>query len=59
MNDVKLIKVKEAAAYLGLPLSRIYQLVRVKTFPSMQLGSSWRVDQNQLDSWVKSEILKK
>lgn len=59
MNDVKLITVKEASKYLRLPLSRIYQLVRVKAFPSIQMGGSWRIDQNQLDSWVKSEILKK
>ncbi len=59
MKEIKLITVKEAAAYLELPLSRAYQLVRVKGFPSLRVGCSWRIDQNQLDQWVKSEILKK
>ena len=58
MTETKLITVKETASSLGLPLSKVYQLVRAKGFPSLRLGGSWWIDQSKLQDWIDSEISK-
>ncbi len=45
------LTIPETAAYLRLPLSKVYELVRSKGFPSAKLGKTWRVHRGRLDAW--------
>lgn len=47
--------IPETAAYLRLPLSKVYELVRIKSFPAAKLGKNWRIHKDRLDRWWESQ----
>ena len=47
-----IMSVQEAAAYLGISQSKMYQIVRIKGFPCMRLGRRILVNHRMLDAWI-------
>jgi len=47
-----LITVKEAAAYLRIPIPTVYYLVQKGQLPAVQIGGRWRIKQDELDSQI-------
>ncbi len=54
-----LLTVPETAEYLNIPVSKVYELVRSKTFPAVKLGKNWRIMKGQLDSWLLNKVNEK
>ena len=53
---MQLLTVKETADYLRLPLTKTYELVRIKDFPAVKIGKSWRVMRDKLDEWLLAQL---
>lgn len=53
------LTVPQIAEYLNLSVSTVYQLVRVKDFPAVKLGKSWRILKDKLDPWFISQLANK
>ena len=51
----RLLKVKEAAAYLSVGKNTMYRLIQQGEFPYIQLepNGAWWVDVRDLDAWVE------
>jgi excisionase family DNA binding protein len=47
-----LLTVKETAEYLNVDEYIIYCWVRAKEFPSLRVGTRWRIYKAKLDDWV-------
>ena len=54
----KWLTVQEAAVYLKVSKSKLYQLARDKEIPHGKVGVQWRFDQKELDRWVRRHHLK-
>lgn len=50
------LTVSQAAEYLNLPVSKIYELVRSKGFPALKLGKHWRIHKERLDQWLHNKL---
>jgi excisionase family DNA binding protein len=53
------LTIDETAHYLKLPVSKVYELVRAKDFPSVKLGKHWRIFQDRLDQWLICQLEEK
>ena len=53
------LTVSQAAEYLNLPVSKIYELVKAKDFPALKLGKSWRIHKERLDQWLLNKLPEK
>lgn len=53
---MQLLTVQETAEYLRLPLTKVYELVRIKDFPAVKIGKSWRVLKDKLDKWLLDQL---
>lgn len=47
-----LMTVPEAAEYLNLATSKVYELVHSKDFPAVKIGKNWRIMRDKLDKWL-------
>ena len=47
-----IMSIAEAAAYLGISQSTMYQIVRIKGFPCMRIGRRILVNRRMLDAWI-------
>lgn len=45
---------KEVAQRLGVPATRVHQLVREGLLPAVHLGRQVRIDSDKLDEWIES-----
>ena len=54
VNERELLTVDEAADYLGLSRSTLYQYASARILPSYKLGRLLRFDRRDLDSWIAS-----
>ena len=50
-----LLTVGQAADYLSLKRSRVYDLVRQRRIPHYKIGSSLRFRVDELDKWLEDE----
>lgn len=50
--------VQEAAEVVGISTSRMYQLVKSKGFPVVQIGRRLRVSKKGLERWVEEQATK-
>ena len=50
----KWLSIEQAADYLGLSRSQIYSLAKEGRIPANKIGKVWRLDQTDLDAWVKA-----
>lgn len=48
-----LLTVPDVADELKVPVARVYDLVRKRVLPSVQIGRQVRVDQVALQKWIK------
>lgn len=51
--DQRLVKVTEAAAFLGISRNGLYILARDGRVPSYRIGNSVRFDLNELRAWLE------
>lgn len=51
----KWLKLKEAAEHLEMGRSTIYKLANEGGIPAHKAGRVWRLDQEELDQWMKNE----
>ena len=56
MQNPTVFTVPQTAQYLNLPVSKVYELVRVKDFPAVKLGKSWRILKDRLDQWLIKQL---
>ncbi len=48
------LTLEEAAQYLKMGKSTLYDLARKGNIPAHKMGRVWRFDAEELDSWLKS-----
>jgi excisionase family DNA binding protein len=48
-----IMTIDELAAYLKIPKSTLYKLVREGFIPSQKIGRHWRFRQAAIDRWLK------
>ena len=49
----RLLTVKEVQEVLNIKKDKAYKLMRTSGFPSIQIGSSLRVPEDELEKWIK------
>ena len=54
--EKRLLTIQEGAAVLNVPISKVYQLVKSKSFPSLKIGGTWRIDGDKLGKWIDKQI---
>ena len=48
------LTLEEAAKYLKMGKSTLYDLARKENVPAHKVGRQWRFDAKELDTWLKS-----
>jgi excisionase family DNA binding protein len=48
------LTIEELAAYLKIPKSTLYKLVREGRIPSQKIGRHWRFHKMAIDSWLRT-----
>ena len=48
------ITTREAAAYLGKPVSWLYHEAEERGLPRYKVGNQWRHKRSELDAWVRA-----
>ena len=51
LDDV--LTIKELSAYLKIPKSTLYKLVREGKIPSQKIGRHWRFRKRAIDRWLE------
>ncbi len=51
LGDV--LTIKELSAYLKIPKSTLYKLVREGNIPSQKIGRHWRFRKRAIDRWLE------
>ena len=51
LGDV--LTIKELSAYLKIPKSTLYKLVREGKIPSQKIGRHWRFRKRAIDRWLE------
>lgn len=52
MTEKSILTPQETATYLGIGMSKCYDLLRSKDFPVLTLGKLKRVSKVALDEWI-------
>ena len=55
MDDIlgDVLTIEELAAYLKIPKSTLYKLVREGRIPSQKIGRHWRFRKEAIDRWLE------
>lgn len=55
MNETPgdVLTIEELAAYLKIPKSTLYKLVREGRIPSQKIGRHWRFRKSAIDHWLE------
>lgn len=53
LEQNKWLRVRDVADYLKLSPEMVYKLVQNEDMPSVRIGSSWRINQNELEQWLR------
>lgn len=48
---------KEVSEYLGLGITKIYQMVENKEIPASRIGKQYRFLKDVIDGWLRSNII--
>lgn len=51
---MRLLTAKEVSKAMQVPLSRVYELARLKLIPSIRIGRQVRFDEVKLREWAES-----
>ena len=54
-NEVPVLTVDEAAAYLRIPKSSLYKLAQKGKIPCQKVGKHWRFHKDAIDSWLSND----
>lgn len=54
----RLLKVREAAQYLGLEVDTVYKKARLRELPSVKVGRALRFDVTALDRYIQQHAIK-
>ena len=49
----RLLTVKEVQVILNIKKDKAYKLMKTSGFPSVQIGNSLRVPEDELEKWIK------
>jgi len=52
MENEKLLKAEQVANILGISLSKVYQMMRLREIPTITLGKNVRVSQEDLVNYI-------
>jgi len=59
LQEKKILNQKELAGYLGIGLSKAYELIRSpKFYPAFRLGRRNLVNRDKLDEWLNEQCTK-
>ena len=53
---MQLMTTREAAEFLKVSRSFLYQSTRSGTVPAMKMGRSWRYSKEELERWIVEKI---
>jgi excisionase family DNA binding protein len=56
-NGRRLLKVSEAAQYLGLEVDTVYRKARLREVPSVKVGRALRFDVNALERYIEQHSI--
>jgi excisionase family DNA binding protein len=56
MNSDDILKIKEVADYLRMPLSTIYKLAQSGKVPAVKVGKHWRFLKKDLDHLFEEKL---
>lgn len=51
-----ILTIDELAAYLKIPKSTLYKLVREGAVPSQKVGKHWRFHKDAIEAWIKDGV---
>lgn len=54
-----MLTVEEAAKYLKVGVSTVYNLVRSTDFPAIKVMGAWRIIKGELDLWIQRQFVNK
>lgn len=49
------LTIEDLAAYLKIPKSTLYKLVREGSVPCQKVGKHWRFHKDAIDAWLKQQ----
>ncbi len=53
-EDTSIMTLKELSAYLKIPESTLYKIVREGGIPAQKIGKHWRFNRVAIDAWISS-----
>ena len=54
----RILTLKELSAYLKIPESTLYKVVREGVIPAQKIGKHWRFSKQAIDAWISNRIPK-
>ena len=57
MVEKRLLNIKEASEYLGIPTKSLYKLVWQRRIPFVKIGKALRFDKERLDKWIEENTV--
>lgn len=51
----KWLTLEELTAYLKLSKTKLYGMAQRGEMPAAKIGSQWRFDREEIDTWMKSQ----
>ena len=59
MDDMeKLLTIKDVQEHLQLGRNRVYQLIKIDSFPKIKIGNTYRIPKREYLEWVQNNIEK-
>ena len=57
MDDMeKLLTIKDVQEHLQLGRNRVYQLIKIDSFPKIKIGNTYRIPKREYLEWVHNNI---
>lgn len=57
--QTKMLKVSDIQSHLGVSKNRAYDLVKMKTFPKIQIGHRYYIPEDAYEKWIQSNLKNK
>ena len=55
--EKRLLNIKEASEYLGIPKGSLYKLVWQRRIPFVKIGKALRFDKEKIDKWIEENTV--
>ncbi|MFR8551930.1 MAG: helix-turn-helix domain-containing protein, partial [Coprococcus sp.] len=52
----KLLTIKDVQEHLQLGRNRVYQLIKIDSFPKIKIGNTYRIPKREYLEWVQNNI---